>query len=48
MLSLITLKPDKLSNGSVTLFGTDFVGPGNKLVDDNGEINFNNLPNKLI
>jgi hypothetical protein len=31
-------------NGGITLPGTNFVGPGNKLVDSNGKANFNRLP----
>ncbi|KAE9523853.1 hypothetical protein AGLY_015741 [Aphis glycines] len=31
-------------NGGVTFPGTNFIRPGNKLVDDNGNANFNRLP----
>ena len=31
-------------NGGITFPGTNFVGPGNKLVDDKGQANFTRLP----
>lgn len=35
-------------NGGITLPGTQFVGPGNKVIDDKGRSNFNALPNNCI
>lgn len=35
-------------NGGITLPGTNFVGPGNNLVDDEGKSNFTRLPDHCV
>jgi len=35
-------------NGGITLPNTQFVGPGNRVVDKNNQSNFNSLPDNYL